>query len=145
MEVRIPPGADDGSELRVRGKGGPGIGGAPPGDLLIRTRVLTHPHFTRDGLDLTLHLPITIQEAYLGGPIPVPTPEGSVTMKVPARAQTGQKLRLRGKGVKRGSSVGDLYVALEVRVPDTVDEALAAALEGSDKLYSKPVREGIEL
>jgi molecular chaperone DnaJ len=145
VEIRIPPGADDGSELRVRGKGGPGVGGGPPGDLIIRTQVEPHPHFTRDGLDLTLRLPVTFHEAYGGATISVPTPSGVVQMKVPPRAQNGSKLRLRGKGVTRGSSVGDLYVELQVRVPDQADEALETALRESDKLYAKPLREEIRL
>jgi molecular chaperone DnaJ len=145
VDVRIPPGADDGSELRVRGRGGLGLGDGPPGDLIIRVRVTPHPYFTRDGLDLTLKLPVSIEEAYLGASVAVPTPAGEVQMKIPARAQTGQKLRLRGKGVTRGSSVGDLYVELQVRVPDLEDEQLAAALRNVGKLYSRPVREGIQL
>ena len=145
VEVRIPPGADDGSELRVRGKGGPGLGGGPPGDLIIRTRVQPHPYFTREGLDLTLKLPITFNEAYNGASISVPTPSGAVQMKVPPRAQSGTKLRLRGKGVTRGSQTGDLYVELSVRAPDVDDEALAAALRDTDKLYEKPLREEIRL
>jgi molecular chaperone DnaJ len=145
VEVRIPAGADDGSELRVRGKGGPGLGGGPPGDLVIRTRVEPHPHFTRDGLDLTLKLPITFNEAYNGASISVPTPSGAVQMKVPARSQTGARLRLRGKGVTRGSNVGDLYVELSVRAPDQENEALANALRESDSLYSHALREEIRL
>jgi molecular chaperone DnaJ len=145
VQVRIPPGADDGSELRVRGKGGPGAGGGPPGDLIIRTEVEPHPYFTRDGLDLTLRLPITVREAYSGATIAVPTPSGTVQMKVPPRAQSGSKLRLRGKGVTRGSDTGDLYVELQVRVPDSPDEALESALRESDKLYSKPPREEVRL
>jgi molecular chaperone DnaJ len=145
VEVRIPPGADDGSELRVRDKGGPGVGGGPPGDLLIRTQVEPHPYFTRDGLDLTLQLPVTFHEAYSGASIGVPTPTGVVQMKIPPRAQAGSKLRLRGKGVTRGSNVGDLYVQIQVLVPDRTDEALEAALRESDQLYSKPPREEIRL
>jgi molecular chaperone DnaJ len=145
VEIRIPPGADDGSELRVRGKGGPGIGGGPPGDLLIRTEVEPHPYFTRDGLDLTLRLPITVAEAYSGATVSVPTPTGNVNMKIKPRSQTGSKLRLKGKGVTRGNSVGDLYVELQVRVPDREDEALENALRDTDKLYSQPLREEIRL
>jgi molecular chaperone DnaJ len=145
VEIRIPPGADDGSELRVRGKGAPGVGGGPPGDLIIRTEVEPHPFFTRDGLDLSLQLPITLREAYNGASIGVPTPSGVVQMKVPPRAQSGRKLRLRGKGVTRGSTSGDLYVELKVQVPDQADAALETALQESDKLYSKPLREEIRL
>jgi len=145
VEVRIPPGADEGSELRVRGKGGPGIGDGPPGDLLIRTEVAPHPHFTRAGLDLVLRLPVTLHEAYSGATVSVPTPSGVVQMKVPPRAQSGSKLRLRGKGVTRGANTGDLYVELQVRVPDRADDALEKALSETDTLYTNPVREEIRL
>lgn len=145
VQIRIPPGAADGSELRVRGKGGPGIGGGRAGDLIIRTQVEPHPYFERDGFDLTLRLPITFHEAYSGTSVSVPTPTGPVQMKVPPRAQNGSKLRLRGKGVTRGGDTGDLYVELQVRVPDQVDTSLEQALQDSDKLYSKPLREEIRL
>lgn len=145
VEIRIPPGADDGSELRVRGKGGPGIGGGSAGDLLIRTQVEPHPFFTRDALDLTLRLPVTIREAYSGATVSVPTPTGAVQMKVPPRSQSGSKLCLRGKGVTRGERSGDLFVELQVRVPDKLDERLAEVLSETDALYEKPVREEIRL
>jgi molecular chaperone DnaJ len=145
VQVRIPPGADDGSELRVRGKGGPGMAGGPAGDLLIRTRVRPHAHFKREGLDLHLTLPITLEEAYLGSQVQVPTLEGPVQLKIPARSQSGAKLRLRGKGVKRGQEAGDLYVELAIRIPEGANEALAEALKQSTALYGRPPREGIAL
>ena len=145
VDVRIPAGADDGSELRVRGRGGAGLAGGPDGDLIIRTEVESHPYFRRDGLDLTLTLPITLHEAYAGATISVPTPTGPVQTKIPPHAQSGTKLRLRGKGVTRGTSVGDLFLELSVRVPEAADEALAGALRETDKLYTKPVREEIRL
>jgi molecular chaperone DnaJ len=145
VQVRIPAGADDGSELRVRGKGGPGIGGGEPGDLLIRTRVRPHAHFRRDGLDLSVTLPITLEEAYAGSSIDVPTADGTVQMKVPAHSQSGARLRLRGKGVARGSQRGDLYVELRVLVPEQEDQAFSEALKRSSSLYTRPVREGIAL
>jgi molecular chaperone DnaJ len=145
VRVRIPAGADDGSELRVRGMGAPGLYGGPAGDLLVRTRVGTHPHFRREGLDLYLKLPLTLAEAYGGSSIAVPTPAGPVQMKVPPRSQQGTKLRLKGKGVTRGESHGDLYVELDVRLPDRADEALLEALQKSEADYALPVREGVEL
>jgi molecular chaperone DnaJ len=144
-KVRIPAGADDGSELRVRGKGVPGRSGGPAGDLLIRTRVRPHPYLRREGLDLHLALPITVGEAYAGATIDVPTPSGAVQMKVPPRSQTGSRLRLRGKGVARGDSQGDFYVELTVRIPDVDDAALAETLRAAERLYSRPVREAIRL
>jgi molecular chaperone DnaJ len=144
LKVRIPPGADHGSELRVKGRI-PGAPGAPPGDLVIRTRVRPHPHFRRDGLDLTLHLPVTLDEAYAGASVEVPTPDGPVQLKVPPGSQPGTKLRLKGKGVARGGARGDLYVELDLRLPDQPDESLAEALRAARPLYRKPVREGIQL
>jgi molecular chaperone DnaJ len=131
VKVRIPPGADEGSELRVRGKGAPGSGGGPPGDLIIVTRVRPHAHFRRTGNDLQLRLPVTLDEAYSGATIEVPTPDGPVQMKVPARSQTGARLRLRGKGVAHGKETGDLYVEIEVRVPDKEDAAFAEQLRAA--------------
>jgi molecular chaperone DnaJ len=143
--VRIPAGAEDGSELRVRGQGAPGRFGGPPGDLLLTTRVAAHPFFRREGLDLYLTLPVTLLEAYVGASIAVPTPEGSVQMKVPAHSQQGQKLRLKGKGAKRGSQHGDLFVELDVQLPKGESAALEQALREAETLYDKPVRQGVEL
>lgn len=145
VRVRIPPGADDGSTVRIAGKGAPGSRGGPPGDLLIETHVLPHPRLRRDGLDLYLTLPVTLDEAYNGASIEVPTFHGPVVLKVPARSQAGAKLRLRGKGVQRKDRAGDLFAVLDVRMPDRVDEALAAALRASTDTYSNPVRKELKL
>jgi molecular chaperone DnaJ len=145
LRIRIPPGADNGGELRVPGRGTPGSGGGPPGDLLVRTRVRPHRHFRREGLDLTLHLPVTLAEAYHGATVDVPTPEGPVQMKVPPRSSSGLRLRVRGKGVEKDGRRGDLYVDLEVRTPEREDQRLGEALREAEQLYPRPVREGIEL
>lgn len=145
LRVRIPAGADDGDELRVRGKGAPGINGGAPGDLVIRTRVRPHDFFERHGLDLQLRLPITIGEAVRGGPVSVPTPSGPVQLKIPPRSQQGRKLRLKGKGVARGKDTGDLYVVLDVRLPEGDDPALANLLAETDRFYAANVREGVAL
>jgi curved DNA-binding protein len=145
VRVRIPKGADTGSTLRVPGKGSPGSNGGPPGDLVIETIVRPHPFLRRDGLDLHLTLPITLNEAYNGATVDVPTFEGTVSLKVPPRSGQHSKLRLRGKGVQRRDDRGDLIVELDVRVPDLADDALAAALQATDRLYSKGVREGMSL
>lgn len=145
VRVRIPKGADTGDTLRVPGKGSPGRGGGPPGDLVIETVVRPHPHIRREGLDLYLTLPVTLSEAYNGASVSVPTFEGAVVLKIPPRTQNGAKLRLRGKGVARKHEHGDLFVELDVRMPDKQDDALAEALRAADKLYGKPVREGLTL
>jgi DnaJ-class molecular chaperone len=144
VRVRIPKGADTGSVLRVPGKGSPGANGGPAGDLVIEMVVRPHPRVRRDGLDLYLTLPVTLNEAYTGASIEVPTFDGAVTLKVPPRSPNA-KLRLRGKGVRRGEERGDMIVELDPRLPDRADDAFADALRASDHLYSKPVREGFTL
>lgn len=145
VAVRIPPGADDGSIIRLRGKGGAGAGGAPPGDLVIETRVRPHPFVRRDGQDLYLRVPVSLDEAYNGATIEIPTFDGPVKLRVPPRSQPGQKLRLRGKGVPRKDASGDLYVELDVRLPDRDDPALAEAVRAARDAYSTPVKREIEL
>jgi curved DNA-binding protein len=145
QRVRIPPGAADGSTIRLAGKGGPGPRGGPAGDLIIAISVRPHPLVRRDGLDLAMDVPVTIDEAYNGASIDVPTFNGSVVVKVPARTQNGAKLRLRGKGVARKETHGDLILSLIVKMPDKADDALAAAIKESANAYSKPVREGMVL
>ena len=135
VQVRIPPGADDGDTLRIRGKGAPGMNGGPNGDLVIEVGVKEHPVFAREGLDLRVELPITLHEAYSGAKVPVPTMDGEVTMTIPEGSQSGQTLRLKGKGVTRGKKTGHLYVTLKVVLPPKGDEALAAALKEADALY----------
>jgi molecular chaperone DnaJ len=142
VRVRIPPGADDGSTLRISGKG---AGGAQRGDLVIETRVKPHPVLRRSGLDLTMTLPITLSEAYDGAKVEVPTFDGPVSLRIPARSQSGQRLRLRGRGVQRGSKRGDLFVELQIRMPDRVDEELSKALRDADEAYTEPVRAELSL
>ena len=137
MTVRIPAGAEDGSKVRVRGKGGPGVGGGPAGDLLISLEVEEHPFFRRQGDDLYLDLPVTLREAYDGAQVMVPTPAGVVRLTVPKRVQSGQKLRLRGKGVARkGKPAGDLYVLFHVRYPD--NDEVAEAIKAIAKHEENP-------
>ena len=140
VRVRIPPGADTGDVVRVAGKGAPGPRGGPAGDLVIEFVVRPHPWIRRDGLDLTMRLPVDVDEAYNGASVDVPTFEGTVALKVPPRSQNGAKLRLRGKGVKRKDQRGDLLVELDVRMPDQADEELSAALRKAKQAYSAPVR-----
>ncbi|MFT8676162.1 MAG: J domain-containing protein [Acetobacter sp.] len=130
LDVRIPPGIENGQTLRLRGKGGPGSQGAPDGDALITVTVLADPTYTREGADLREILPVDLKTAALGGPIMVPTPTGTVRMNVPAGSDSGTVLRLRGKGVQAHGSkpAGNLYVTLEVRIGKP-DPALREFLE----------------
>jgi DnaJ-class molecular chaperone len=145
VRVRIPPGADTGSVIRLAGRGAPGPRGGPPGDLVIETEVRPHPVLRRDGLDLYLTLPVTLDEAYNGASVDVPTFDGTVVLKIPPRSQNHARLRLRGKGIERKDSRGDMFVELDVRMPDLKDDALAAALRETARAYSGPVREGLTL
>jgi curved DNA-binding protein len=128
LTVRIPPGVSDGGRIRLRGKGAPGLGGGPPGDLWAQVRIRPHPVFRREGRGVLLDVPITIAEAIRGARIEVPTLEGRATVTVPPGTDSGLKLRLRGKGIPdpSGGPPGDLYVVIQIRVPKKLDaEALA--------------------
>jgi curved DNA-binding protein len=141
ITVRIPPGAEEGSRVRIAGHGGSGAGGGPAGDLLLAIHVKDHPHFRREGDDLHLELPVTPGEAYEGRKVRVPTIDGSVTAKLPARSQSGNTIRLKGKGVAKKGHTGDLYVHLSVKLP-TGDEA-AAAIAALDAFMTDDVRAGV--
>jgi curved DNA-binding protein len=129
--------------VRVPGHGAPSMNGGAPGDLVITIHVNPHPHFERDGLDLYLNLPITVGEAYRGGKVRVPTPDGPVTLSVPKHAQSGQEMRLKGKGVKRASKQGDLYVRFLVKLPAQDSEAIEQAVQTLESAMSGDLRSAI--
>lgn len=123
LDVKVPPGSKDGATLRLKGQGNKVLGGAS-GDALVELKVEPHPFFTREGDDILLTLPVTLGEAVLGGKITVPTIDGKVTLNIPAGANSGTTLRLKGKGVPSGSGRGDQRVTLKVMLPDPGDSAL---------------------
>jgi DnaJ-class molecular chaperone len=129
IDVKIPPGLKDGQQIRLKGRGGAGRKGGPAGDVLMQVSVAPHPFFTRDGNDLRMELPITLQEAVLGAKVSVPTLTGTVSLSIPAGSNTGGTLRLKGKGIP-ATTPGDLYVTLTVTLPDKPDDALKAFAEG---------------
>lgn len=145
IKVRIPAGADDGSTLRIEGKGAPGARGGPPGDLVIETRVRPHPLLKRDGLDLSLKLPVRIDEAFLGAQVEVPTFDGPIKLRIPPRSRPGSRLRVRGKGVERGGKRGDLYVELDLQWPDRETADFAESVKRAADAYEQPVRRGMRL
>jgi molecular chaperone DnaJ len=124
VDVRIPPGAQAGSRLRVAGKGNAGRNGGAAGDLYITVRVEPHPFFSREGDDIQIHVPITVSEAGLGAKIEVPTIDGRALLKVPQGTQNGQKFRLREKGVMntRKNKRGDEIVEVVIQAPKVHDE-----------------------
>ena len=129
VKVRIPAGVDDGQRIRVKGRGTPGRGGGPPGDLWVTVRVAAHEMFGRRGRNLTLTVPITFAEAALGAEITVPTLDGSVVLKVPPGTRSGRTFRVKGRGVADEKGVGDLLVTVEVAVPTKLSPAQREAIE----------------
>ncbi len=142
VEVRIPPGAASGSRLRVAGKGNSGTMGAPPGDLYITIRVEDHPIFTREGDDIHIRVPVSVSEAGLGAKIEVPTVDGRALLKIPQGTQTGQKFRLREKGVfnSRKNSRGDQIVEIAIQAPDVRDERARELLRELSRLDPRDPR-----
>jgi molecular chaperone DnaJ len=143
LTVKIPAGVGDGARVRVKGKGGVGRGGGAPGDLYFIVKVRPHPHIQREGKDLTIEVPVTVGEAMLGATVSVPTPDGRVQLKVPKGSQSGQRLRLRGRGVRdpKGAAPGDLYVRLMVQVPTNgSSETVKEAVETLERAYGEDPR-----
>ena len=143
MEVRIKPGTRDGQRIRLAGKGNPGGHGGPSGDLYIVIRTEQHPVFTREGDDIYLTVPVTPTEAALGAKIEVPTIDGRTQMKVPPGTQSGQKLRLREKGVPSATKDGvrgDEIVEVKVVVPHVQDERSKELLRELAKLNPEDPR-----
>ena len=146
-KVRIPAGVADGQRIRLRGKGGAGADGGPPGDLYVIVRVGGDPLFGRDGDHLTLTVPVSFSEAALGTRIAVPTFEGEpVTLRLPAGTPSGRTLRVRGRGVKTDHRTGDLLVTVEVVVPKKLNTAQRRALESFEAATKgPPLREHLEV
>ncbi len=147
IDVKIPAGVDDGSRIRIAGKGQAGRAGGASGDLYIVIRVRPHPVFKREGDTLRLELPVTVSEVMNGAEVSVPTPTGNVQLRIPPGSTTGKRLRLRGKGAPnlKTKTPGDLYVTLRVQTPVTDDpEALHAALV-LEQFYDGDIRRDIRL
>ncbi|MBN8527689.1 MAG: J domain-containing protein [Caulobacterales bacterium] len=128
LDVTIPKGAGDGQVIRLRGQGAPGRMGEA-GDALIELKIAEHPLYRREGADLEMDLPISVPDAVLGGKVTVPTPEGRVSMTVPAGSNSGKVLRLKGRGGHAGGKRGDLLARLVVTLPEPPDEALTKFAE----------------
>jgi molecular chaperone DnaJ len=145
LDVRIPPGAQTGSRVRVAGRGNAGLHGAPPGDLYIVMKVEPHPFFDRRGDDLFTVVPITVPEASLGAKVEVPTIDGRAQVRIPPGTNSGKKLRLREKGApsaRHAGKRGDQIVEVQVVVPKPEDERVRNLLKELDKIdHEDPRRE----
>ncbi len=124
IDVKIPAGIEDGKKIRLRGQGEPSPTGGASGDILLTIHVAPHPFFRRRGDDLDVRVPITLLEAAEGAKVDVPTPRGTVSLRVPPKTSSGTKLRIKGHGVaKSGKTPGDLYAEVSIMLPKQIDSA----------------------
>jgi curved DNA-binding protein len=145
VTVRIPPGADEGSRVRIPGQGAPSLTGGPNGDLVLLIHVRPHPLFKREGDDLHIEVPLTLSEAVKGAKVKVPTFDGPVSVKVPPGTNSGTTLRVRGKGVARkGRPPGDLYVRFLVHVPKGDSPELLRAVDELARFEDPNIRKHLE-
>ena len=126
IEIKVPAGVKDGSRIRIKGRGQHGAG--EPGDLFIITAVRSHAYFRRDGLDVYLDVPISVYEALLGTKVEVPTLDGPVTLSIPPGTSGSAKMRIKSRGIERGTEKGDQYVQVKVVVPKELDDDDKAAV-----------------
>ena len=144
LTVTLPAGCEDGQTLRLRGKGGSGYGDGPAGDALVTISVAPHPVFSRIGDDIFITLPITLDEAVLGGKVTAPTLGGAVSVTIPKGASSGQTLRLRGRGVARvGVAKGDQLIDLRIIAPPVIDEGLADFMQAWRKTHAYDPRKAM--
>ncbi len=136
ISIKIPPGVDEGSKVRVRGKGQPSMMGSSRGDLVIITHITPHPYFTRSGQDVLLELPLSASEAAAGTTIRVPTLDGPVELRVPPGINSGKKLRIKERGIAgREGTRGDQLCRVLVVLPDSLTESEKAALADMDQAH----------
>ncbi|MBA2385122.1 MAG: molecular chaperone DnaJ, partial [Actinobacteria bacterium] len=141
--VKIPAGAKDGTRIRLKGRGEAGRNGGPAGDLWVVTHVTPSPLYERRGSDLVIDVPVTYPEAALGATVEVPTPDGKISLKVPAGSQDGKLLRVKGRGAPKlkGGGRGDLLARLRVTVPKKLTKREREALEELRKVSGEDPRE----
>ena len=146
LDVSVPAGIRDGQNIRLKGKGSPGFNRGPNGDAYVKIEVAPHRIFKRDGRDISLEVPISLDEAVLGAKIAVPTIHGKVNLTVPAGASSGQTLRLKGKGISgsKGAAAGDQLVRLKIVLPKKIDSELQAFMQDWQKKNGYPVRQDLE-
>jgi curved DNA-binding protein len=146
LRVKIPRGVSDGSTIRLSGQGGAGTHGGGAGDLYLKVKLREHRWVHRDGKDLSVDLPVTVPEAALGAEVTLPTFEGPVRLRVPPGTQSGQRLRLRGKGLPdlRGGERGDLYAVVKIVLPEP-SAGLDKAARAREHLYKGDPRAHISL
>ena len=140
LDVRIPPGTEDGHVLRLKAQGMAGIGGGPPGDALVEIAVAPHPLFKRQGDDIVIEFPVSLREAVVGATLEVPTIRGKVRLTIPPYSGSGTRLRLRGRGIREGHQ----FVQLHVVVPPADEPELAEFLKTWEEKHPFDPRTGLE-
>jgi len=136
LKIRIPPGVEQGQTIRLRGKGGDGLDGARPGDLLLAIQIEKHTLYEREGTHLLLNVPLTVREAMAGAKVRVPTPNGAIRVNIPAGTVAGTTMRIKGRGLPRsGDKRGDLRLVLQPSPPITDDAAALSHAEALDAFY----------
>ncbi|MCF8467817.1 MAG: DnaJ domain-containing protein [Sneathiella sp.] len=146
LDITVPAGIRDGQTIRLKGKGSPGFNKGPNGDAYVKIEVAPHRIFKREGHDILLDVPITLDEAVLGAKIEVPTIHGKVSLSVPAGASSGQVLRLKGKGISgaKAAAAGDQLVRLKITLPKEIDPELQAFMQDWQGKNSYSVRQDLE-
>ncbi|MCS7239230.1 MAG: J domain-containing protein [Thermoguttaceae bacterium] len=141
LSINIPAGIEEGQKIRLRGQGAPSPSGGPPGDLYLRVKIIPHRYFERKGDDLYVKVPVTLPEALFGAKVDIPTPKGTVSVRIPPGTSSGTKLRVRGLGVQReDGTAGDLYAVVEIQLPPHVDDSVKEAIKRLESAYPRDIR-----
>jgi DnaJ-class molecular chaperone len=137
LSVKIPAGIEEGKKIRLRGKGEPSPMGGEPGDLLVLIHIAPHPFFRRrTANDLEVDLPVTLAEAALGASVDVPTPYGTISLKIPAGTSSGKWLRIKGHGVRTADGrQGDLFAEIQIMIPSNIDDEAKQGIRELDRKY----------
>ena len=144
LQVKIPAGVESGKKIRLRGQGEPSPNGGTSGDLLISITVASHPYFKRNCQNLEVRLPVTLGEAAMGAKVDLPTPGGTMSLKIPPGSSSGKRLRVKGQGVRDASGgAGDLFVELQIKLPEQLDDESRQAIERIERLYTEQPRAGL--
>lgn len=145
ITVKVPAGIDEGKKIRLRGQGAPAPEGGTPGDLLITVHVAPHPWFQRRGDNLHVRLPVTLREAAEGAKVDVPTPRGTVSVRVPPHSSSGKKLRIKGRGVEaKGRPAGDLFAEIQIVLPPELSDTDLQKLREIEQAHPYNPREQLQ-
>jgi DnaJ-class molecular chaperone len=145
IAVKIPAGIETGKSIRLRGQGEPSPDGDAPGDLLIKVHFSEHPHFHRRGKNLYVKLPVTLAEAAVGAKVDVPTPRGTVSIRVPPSTSTGTRLRVKGRGIETsGEPAGDLFAEIQIILPKTLSDEERAWFESFGERHPDEPRKDLK-